>query len=404
MHVISPARYQPQAIRRSKKPAIFIFVFLLLAGGIFNYARPLPVPTVNISTVVPGSLTNPPIAWPSDGQAAAAAGGYGLLGTSGTQAPLATASITKVIAALCVLQKMPLTLDQPGPTYTVNADDVTIYNNYVTQNGSVAEVTQGEQLTEYQALEALMLPSANNIADSLVKWVFGSQAAYKTYATSFLQQHNMNQTQIGSDASGFDPSTSSTASDLTSLGLLALKDPVLMEIAGKESTVLPVAGTVTNYDSVLGVNGITGLKTGNNDQDTGAFLFTAQSKVGSQTLNLTGAVMGAPDLGTALQNSTQLVASLQKDFEQTTIVSSGQSVGSVKTAWGQSTSLVVTKNVQLVRWKATPISTVHRVNPKLRSGVVGTLKASAGKARANSDIRLQHTIAGPSFWWRLTRH
>jgi D-alanyl-D-alanine carboxypeptidase (penicillin-binding protein 5/6) len=404
MHVISPARYQPQTVQRSKKPIGFIFVFLLLVAGIYNYARPLPVPTVNISTVIPGSLTNPPIAWPSDGQAAAAANGYGLLGTSGAQTPLATASITKVIAALCVLQKQPLKLDQTGPTYTINANDVAIYDSYVAQNGSVVAVAQGEKLTEYQALEALMLPSANNIADSLVKWVFGSQAAYKTYATDFLQQHNMNQTHIGSDASGFDPSTASTASDLTSLGLLALKDPVLMEIAGKESTVLPVAGTVTNYDSVLGVNGITGLKTGNNDQDTGAFLFTAQSKVGSQTVNLTGAVMGAPDLGTALQNSTQLVASLQKDFEQTIVVNMGKSVGTLKTAWGQSSSMVVTQDVQLVRWKATPISSVHDVNPKLRSGVIGTIKVSAGKAQASSDIRLQHTIAGPSFWWRLTRH
>ncbi len=359
---------------------------------------------MKVTTSTPSAITNPTISWPQDGQAAAAGNGYGLLGTSGNQKPLATASITKVITALCVLQKQPLELNQSGPTYTVSSKDVDIYDSYVSQNGSVAAVTQGEQLTEYQAIEALMIPSANNVADSLVRWVFGSQGAYKTYATTFLRQHGMNQTEIGTDASGFDPSTTSTASDLTTLGLLALKNPVLMQIAGKSSATLPIVGTVTNYNAVLGTNGITGLKTGNNDADPGAFLFTARSTVAGKAVDVTGAVMGATDLGTALQESTQLVASLQNDFEQATVVQAGDSVGTLSTAWGQHASLVAARTVQLVRWKATPIDSTHSVNPKLRSGVVGTIKASAGEAQSSSDIRLSHSIAGPSFWWRLTRH
>lgn len=405
MHVISPARYQqPQTIRRSKKPYGVLLLGLLFVAGFCNYVRPLPEATVKVTTVVPTTITNPSVSWPDGGQAAAGGDGYGLLGTSGTQKPLATASITKVITALCVLQKQPLKTGQSGPTYTIGSRDVDIYNSYVSQNGSVAAVTQGEKLTEYQAIEALMLPSANNIADSLVRWVFGSQGAYKTYATTFLQQHGMNQTTIGTDASGFDPSTSSTASDLTTLGLLALKNPVLMEIAGKSSTELPVAGTVTNYDTILGTNGITGLKTGNNDADPGAFLFTAHSTVAGKGIDVTGAVMGAPDLGTALQDSTQLVASLQDDFENATVVSAGDSVGTMSTAWGQKSSLVATKTVQLVRWKATPINSTHTVDAKIHSGIVGSIKATAGKADSSTDIRLSHDLAGPSFWWRLTRH
>ncbi len=139
-----------------------------------------------------------------------------------------------------------------------------------------------------------MLPSANNIADSLAAWVFGSHDAYAAYATAFLQSHGLNQTHVGSDASGFDPSTTSTASDLTALGLLALKSPVLMSIAGEKSADLPVAGTVRNYDEVLGQNGITGLKTGNNDADPGAFLFTGSATIGGKTIPLAGRRHGRP--------------------------------------------------------------------------------------------------------------
>lgn len=405
MHVISPARYQqPQTVRRSKKPLFVTLLGLFLVAGFCNYVRPLPEATVKVTTTVPATLASPELNWPSDGQAAAAGDSYGLLGTNGAQRPLATASITKVITALCVLQKQPLKLNQDGPTYTISSRDVDIYNSYVSQNGSVAAVTQGEKLTEYQAIEALMIPSANNIADSLVRWVFGSQGAYKTYAATFLQQHGMNQTTIGTDASGFDASTTSTASDLTTLGLLALKNPVLMQIAGKSSTELPVVGTVTNYDTILGVNGITGLKTGNNDADPGAFLFTAHSTVAGKGIDVTGAVMGAPDLNTALQDSTQLVASLQGGFEEATLLHAGDSVGTISTAWGQHSALVADSTVQLVRWKATPINSTHTINPKVRSGTMGTIKASAGKAESSTDIKLSHTIAGPSFWWRLTRH
>jgi len=404
MHVIAPARYQSQPTRRSKRRLWLIPTALLLAVGAFNYLRPLPAPVATLSISTPAGTTTPVISWPGSGQAAVAASGYGLLGTDGNIKPLATASIAKVIAALCVLQKQPLNLSQSGPTYTVGASDVDIYQTYAAENGSLIPVTAGEQLTEYQALEALMIPSANNIADSLVRWVFGSHQAYAAYASTFLEQHGMHDTHIGSDASGFDPSTTSTASDLTNLGLLALKNPVLMQIAGKSSTTLPVVGAVSNYDTILGVHGITGLKTGNNDDDPGAFLFTATTQVGGQDILLTGSVMGAADLNTALQNSTQLVASMQQGFEQVSVAQTGKVIGTMHAVWGASTPITARQSVGLVRWKATPLTETHHIDTSIRSGTVGSLKLAAGQAQSQSSLQLSHPLAGPSFWWRLTRH
>jgi D-alanyl-D-alanine carboxypeptidase (penicillin-binding protein 5/6) len=403
MHVIHPGRYKTQPKRRRWWPFVVALAIIVLAAGAVNYLRPLPEATATLHLALP-STTMPVLNWPSSGQAAVAANDYGILGTSGDQTPLATASIAKVITALCVLQKAPLALGQIGPSYTVDASDVATYQNYVAEDGSLIPVEQGEQITEYQALEALMIPSANNIADSLVHWVFGSQGAYAAYATIFLQQHGIDNTHIGSDASGFDPSTTSTASDLTQLGLIASQSPALMQIVGRGTATLPVIGTVSNYDTILGQSGINGIKTGNNETDTGAFLFSATKQVGGRSLQLTGTIMGAPNLNTALNESVQLATSLGQGFEQTNIVQAGQTLGSVQTAWGGSASIVATKNVELVRWKATPVTETHEINTKILGGTIGTLKAVAAHDNDSTALHLNHTISGPSFLWRLTRH
>jgi len=404
MHVIEPTRYRPKPRRRRIWPYPLCVVLVLVGAGAVNYFRPLPVPILTVSADVSHATQNVPLTWPGTGQAAVAAAGYGLLDTNGNHPPVATASIAKIILALCVLQKAPLARGETGPTYTIDAQDMAIYNRYVAENGSVLPVVLGEQLTEYEALEALMIPSANNIADSLAAKLFGGQTAYATYATNYLRRHELNQTTIGPDASGYDAGTTSTASDLTQLGLLALKQPALMEIAGKPSATFPVVGTVSNYDTILGINGITGLKTGNNDTDLGAFLFTADARVGDGTVPLTGAILGAPALSAALQDTTLLVKSLEQGFEQVTPVHAHQQVGTIRTAWSGTTPLVTTDQLRLIRWKATPLTLTPHLNKYARDGNAGTLELGAGTTHTSTSIKLARVIPAPGFWWRLTRH
>lgn len=391
----------PERKRRRIWPLIVAVVLVLLLT--YNYIRPLPASTATLSVTGLNASGKPVIPWPKDGQAAIASPSYGILGTHGDQKPLATASITKAILALCVLDKQPLNKGASGPTYTVSASDVAIYNDYVAKNGSVAFVQQGEKMTEYEALEALMLPSANNVADSLARWVFGSHATYAAYATNYLLNHHINQTTIGTDASGFDASTTSTASDLTQIGLLVLKSPVLTKITAEKSTVLPAAGIVNNYNTVLGVNGINGIKTGNNDEDPGAFLFSASLRVGDKHVPVTGAVMGAVDLPTALQSATRLSAAMQQGFEEVTVAKAGQAVGAMRTAWGATQPIVTAKRIAVVHWQNTALSETHKVTTTLRQGTVGTLQISAPGSTDKTDLRLKNPLPGPSFWWRLSR-
>ncbi|QQS18315.1 hypothetical protein IPL68_06900 [Candidatus Saccharibacteria bacterium] len=52
---------------------------------------------------------------------------------------------------------------------------------------------------------------------------FGDHATYAAYANNYLERNGLIHTRVGNDASGYDPSTVSTAEDLARLGILARK-------------------------------------------------------------------------------------------------------------------------------------------------------------------------------------
>jgi len=103
------------------------------------------------------------------------------------------------------------------------------------RNGdSLVAVTAGEQLTERQALEALLLPSADNMAWILARWDAGSQAAFTAQMNTTARQLGMTDTHY-TDPSGLSASTTSTAADQVRLGMAALSEPALAQIVALRS-------------------------------------------------------------------------------------------------------------------------------------------------------------------------
>src|SRR5581483_4051523 len=308
--------------RRRRRIAYSLVVAILLLG-IANYARPLPSIAADPATVS-GNIGTVSLDWPADGASAAVgAEGYGTLSTQG-DIQIPTASIAKLITALTVLNTKPLIAGEQGPTITITSQDVSIYNNYVTQDGSIVPVQLGEQLTEYQALQAMLLPSANNIADTLAIWAFGSLANYATAANQEVKSLGLNHTTIGSDASGLSPNTTSSPSDLITLGSAVMDNSVLSQIVDQPTATLPVAGRVSNVNTLLGQYDINGIKTGNSDQAGGNYLFSAPYSVGGHSVTIIGAIMHAPDLQSALSDSVPLLASAKHGFALETPATTGE--------------------------------------------------------------------------------
>lgn len=402
-----------QRVRKTFKGLLgALLVLILIAGGSFAAYTKITHTTVVLSPSVTYQNTSTKSAattltWPSTGQAAVGIVGYGTLDSFGTQKPAATASVAKLITAMMVLEKKPLKVGQTGPVLTIGPTDLALYHSYVAQGGSVVPVNSGEQLSEYDALVALLLPSANNIADSLVLWAFGSHEAYAAYANNWLKIHGFSQTTVGTDASGLSETSTSTARDLVGIGTLAHQNPVIAKIASLESANIPVAGTVKNVNWLLGVDGITGLKTGNSDAAGGAFVFSANVTLsGSRTVTLIGAVMQAPNLSAALTSSRALVQSATKAIAYTPAVTANTVVGQYNLPRPKVTSTAVVKNsVSAVYWKGElldkPKVALRSITAPKSSGTnVGTISFGSDPSQT-SPVILSDNLPQASWWYRL---
>jgi len=345
------------------------------------------------------------LSWPTRGMAAVGAEGFGVLATNGTSAPLPTASTIKVLTALCVLQKYPLQLHQQGPSITITQEDLDSLAKFEARDGSVVRVQLGEQLSEYQALQALLLPSANNIAETLARWAFGSLPAYSTYANTLAASLGMTSTTV-TDPSGFAPSTTSTPHDLVLLGEAALQNAIISDVMNQTSAMLPVVGLIHNYNVLLGQHGIIGVKTGNNDQDPGAYIVASQQKIGNKTVALVAAVMNGANLWSTMYSSLPLLDSAAKGFRDMTVVNTGDSVATYRAAWGGHATVVASKSVSMPIWDGSIITSsirVDRLPVHARSNeVVGTLTIrSSTFGSIVVPLILKQEIPEPSIWWKL---
>ena len=348
------------------------------------------------------------LTWPGF-QAAVGPVGSARIETNGDQKPVPVASTAKIITALTILQKKPLKPGESGPTITLGPRDVEIYRNYVSLDGSVVPIADGEEISQLQALQALMIPSANNIADSLAVWAFGSLEAYSVAANQFVKSHGMRDTRIGVDASGLSPTTTSTARDLVIAGKLAMQNPVLASVVATESTTnIPLAGTVLNTNTLLGTNNIVGIKTGSTDEAGGVFVGAARTTVEGQSVTLVSAVVGAPDRFTALGTTTPLTASATTNFKPVTVITAGTAVGRYSLPWGGSVSATATKNETHTVWggdavKATVKLESIRVGDKAGQPV-GHIEATKTtfKDTTKETVILKQAPRPPSLKWRLT--
>jgi serine-type D-Ala-D-Ala carboxypeptidase (penicillin-binding protein 5/6) len=227
----------------------------------------------------------PSTVWPADGQAAVQIG-QSQIQAGPNQHPAAIASVAKVMTAYLVLRDHPLRLGQDGPTITLTDADVADTDRRRRQQESVVSIAAGEQLTERQALEALLLPSANNIAAVLARWDAGSVDRFVARMNATARSLGMTHTSY-TDPSGYDDATVSTAADQVRIVDRAMRLPVFASIVATPSATLPV-------NRLLGYNGFVGVKTGSTAAAGGCFAFRAIRWIDGKRTTITGVVLGQP--------------------------------------------------------------------------------------------------------------
>jgi serine-type D-Ala-D-Ala carboxypeptidase (penicillin-binding protein 5/6) len=235
----------------------------------------------------------PSTVWPAYGQAAFVQTGQSQIQAGPNQHPAAIASLAKVMTAYLVFRDHPLRLGQDGPAITLTDADVADTDRRREQDESVVSIAAGEQLTELQALQALLLPSANNIAAVLARWDAGSTDRFVARMNATARSLGMTHTRY-TDPSGYDDATVSTAADQVRLVDRAMRLPVFASIVATPSATLPVAGTVHNTNRLLGHNGFVGVKTGSTAAAGGCFAFRAIRWIDGKRTSITGVVLGQP--------------------------------------------------------------------------------------------------------------
>jgi D-alanyl-D-alanine carboxypeptidase (penicillin-binding protein 5/6) len=377
---------------------------ILLAYGVYAYLRPVPVikPVTEIVAVPKNQAIVLP--WPASGQSAIGAAGYGVLDSHNATTPVPIASVSKVITALAVLKQKPVSTGSQGETITLGSPDVDLFNYYYSKDGSVAQVNSGEQLTEVQALQTMLIPSANNMADSLATWAFGSVNGYVSYANKMVKDMGLKNTTVG-DASGFGDVTTSTADDLVKLGIAALQNPVLAQIVSQPAAQVPVAGNIKNLNLLLGQDGFVGIKTGNTDHAGGCYLFASQRTVGGQQVTMVGAVLGQPNLTEALKSATPIIRASDSGFAQTMVLHKGQTLGYYQAPWGSAVQFKADKDVSVSAWKGQLIKIQNKAtdvsSPAAFGTSVGTVSVTSGDKIETSNLVLSQNLPSPPWTWRL---
>ncbi|WP_324794085.1 serine hydrolase [Streptomyces cyaneofuscatus] len=403
------------AVRRVKiwTPLVLL---LLIVFAIVQVMRPLPEPALELTAkptyTFEGGETKLP--WPGQGQSAVMVDGVGSLGSEGAQKPAPIASVAKVMTAYVILQEHSLKGDEEGETITV---DQKAEDESKRPDESTAPLTKGQQLTQRQMLQLLMIPSGNNAARLLARWDAGSEDKFIDKMNDAAKGLGMTNSTY-TDPSGLEKTTVSTANDQLKLAQAVMKNDVFRKIVDMpEVEIKGIDGKIYNNNNLLLQPGVSGIKTGSSTPAGGNLLWSANTVVDGKVLWIYGAVMGQQagtgrvydSLELSLQNSLKLIKDAQEAPTTATVVKKGDVVGYVDNGFDAQTPVIATKNLKAVGWPGLKVELKVTDNGKgiahaAKAGSeVGMVTVGTGTGKVTAPVVLQGDLTEPAFGDKLTR-
>ena len=385
-----------------------LLVVLLVGLGVFQYFRAVPAlaarPSVPSSATADGAAPSMP--WPAKGAAAVGASDIGVLAVGGTTTPRPMYSVAKIMTAVVLLDDKPLQPGEQGPAIPVDATDVASYQKRLAGGESVVKVQAGEAISEYQALEGMLIPSGNNIAELVAKWDAGSEAAMTAKLNARAVALGLTNTRFA-DVSGVSDQTVSVPSELVRLGGLAIKNPVISAIIAQKQAELPVAGVVYNVDYALGQENIVGIKTGSSPEGAANFVFASSYQLEGRPVLILGAVMGLTTLDEAFAASKALIVAVRPNLHIKHLLTANQTVGQYVAPWGSRTDIVAKDGLDILSWPGMIVRThfeARPVNAPIAAGApVGTFSVKAGDQVMMSRLATDTALPKPPTRYKLFR-
>ncbi|CAL9489960.1 hypothetical protein SUDANB176_03225 [Streptomyces sp. enrichment culture] len=400
------------AVRRVKIWTPLVLLLVIVFAVVQN-VRPLPAPTLELTARDSYSFEGGEvdIPWPADGQAALDVQGIGTFGSSGEQKPVPIASVAKVMTAYLILRDHPLKSGAEGPM--IEIDELAEKQSDAGPESTV-NVTAGDEISQREAIEAILIASANNVARLLARWDAGSEKAFVEKMNEAAKDLGMSNTTY-TDPSGLNDTTVSTAVDQVKLARAAMEQPAFREVAAMMSYDDYKGVNHPNWNQLVGSNNVVGIKTGTTTSALGNLVFAAKKEVGGETRTIVGAVVRQPAggvdnsiLSAALTAGDRLIRAAQGALESATILKKGTVVGYVDDGLGGRTPVVVTEDVKAVGWAGLSVKLTFAADElphRAEAGTkVGTLTVGDGTSGAvKVPVSLQEDLVEPGFTDRLTR-
>jgi D-alanyl-D-alanine carboxypeptidase len=259
-----------KAVRKYKVFLLAIPLLLIIIFAFFSFRKPL----VKTPVVSPVELYQHPLIpeLTSKNMPSVLANNYILvdvatnkiLFSKGADQKIYPASITKLATALTALNIYPLEeVISIGATYS---------------EGKVMELRTGEKITIRSLVTSLLVYSANDAGFNLANHHRQGVPGFIKEMNGLVKQYNLRNTNFTNYDGIHSPSHYSTVYDLSQLGRLAIKNPVITDVVKhKQLLVTDIFGTINHplvsTNELLGVAPeIEGLKTGWTPEAGGCFI------------------------------------------------------------------------------------------------------------------------------------
>ncbi|MET8574326.1 D-alanyl-D-alanine carboxypeptidase [Streptomyces sp. NPDC005012] len=405
----------PRRVMRRVKIWTPVVLLLAVVLAIVQMVRPLPEPALVLTAQESHRFDGDPVAlpWPGEGQGSMDVIGIGTVDRFGDQKPVPIASVTKSMTAYVIMKENPLKVGEEGPMITIDAlaEKEGGYDKPGQDESTLNNVKEGQKLSLRDALSAVMIPSANNIARLLARWNAGSEEAFVEKMNKTADELGMRNTTY-TDPSGLKESTVSTADDQVKLGVAMMKMPGMVDITNKGSWKDPSGRIHYNYNTLVPYDGAIGIKTGSTTKAGGNLLFAATKDVDGETVTLVGAILGQHKpyiLDTVNAVSKTAMLATQDALTSETILKKGDVVGYVDDRLGGRTPVIVSEDVKAVGWAGHEVKLTFDPKENLPHAAaagteVGSLTVGDGKGGAVTvPVQLQSDLAEPDAVAKLTR-
>lgn len=379
---------------------------VILAAGFYGPATllaPLPPASISSASAPAGEKHAPEL--PDTGASAIADSAHrGVFARSGDAEQLPMAGIAKIVAALVILDEKPLPSDGDGPKVPITSKDYAEYERL--RDAGIVTVTAypGDSWSERDMLQAMLLGSSNNHAETLARWAFGSLDAYRDAASEWLTEHGLTHTTIA-DATGLSAASTASADDLADIALIATNDAALSSVITS-----PVDGIARDRGVENGMQdhehaGVTMLSRSFTDAAGMCVLFAADVPVDDDShYRFVGALLRLPDQDSVDDAIDALMDSADAGATDSPVLAPGDVVANVSTPWGATARAVAGSSEHSPHW-ATGTSDLTLKSRTFATATEGEIIArasvSAESGPVDVPVKIDRSIYAPDVFWRL---